>query len=142
MDRLDQLIRTSRSRQEGMLQAAGINLDEISGAEHHRLVIEYIGHAIEELVELRCCIPRRYWRNDEPDPYFDPEQAQKVSSELADVWIILAALSATMGAQCGDDVWQLISDKWAHNMARPDHIAPGSPTRPLDPDTPEPPECW
>jgi hypothetical protein len=120
IDRFDTLVGDAYPRQKRMLKRAGVDLDALTGDNHHEWVIKYIGYLTEELFELRCLIPRRYWRNDEKDPCADPKVAKEVSEELADAWIALANLSVVMGAG-PDDVWGFIRDKLEYNTRRPDH---------------------
>lgn len=115
------VINQTYEKQRQMLLAAGrSDIDHISESERANLVLEYISHLQEELVELRMELPRRFWRNDEVNP-FETDRSQ-FDSELVDCWLLLRALTAVAGIQSDSDLEALIDTKACYNRTRKDHI--------------------
>lgn len=80
----------------------------------NELIIEALGHLIEETMEARACVPRRYWKAEE----FDREEFLR---EMADVQIWLANTAGLAGIT-GKEMEEAIETKLQYNLIRQDHL--------------------
>lgn len=94
--------------------------DKLSNDARHKLVIEYIGHLIEEAVEARFLVPRRSWKVNEAS-YLDSENLrQEFCYELTDILLFFRAILAYSGISV-PEFEQAFNKKLNYNKQRKDH---------------------
>lgn len=93
---------------------AQVKLNQGRNLSRNELVVEALGHLIEEVIEARQCVPRRFWKTEK----FDREE---FIIELADIVIWLANTAGLAGIG-GEEMEQAIEAKLKYNSTRADHI--------------------
>lgn len=116
---MDTLENTYDLQRKMLLRADRDDIKNLTPETRAELVLEYLGHLQEELVELRQELPRRFWRNDEVNP-FETDRT-KFDDELVDCWLLLRALTAVSGITKDSDLEVLIARKTEYNKIRSDH---------------------
>lgn len=95
-------------------------------AELDRLMVDLLSHAMEEVVELRMCLPnRKAWKAQDQLSLRSTseaalEQKTQALEELADVVLMLDAFRAAAGFTL-DEVITAMQAKMAKNLQRQDH---------------------
>lgn len=98
----------------------GVDLDSLTPAQRHQIIIDCVGHVLEEMVEFRMCVPRKPWKSNEPCPITNPEQRALALAEFADVLLLLGNCALYAGFSA-EDIEKAITDKIAYNDQRLDH---------------------
>jgi hypothetical protein len=88
-------------------------------------VIEMMSHMIEEIVEARVYVPRRFWKNGERSYLDSPEMRREFIAEMYDVLLFHRATLAYAGVT-GEEFSKIAAEKQAYNQVRPDHAVNGN----------------
>lgn len=94
---------------------------DLKVAERRVRVIDLIGHASEELTELRQHISRKHWKAEQPDLFTDEEHKRLALLEIADVLLFLDCIRHYAGYSV-KDVLAGVAQKLEFNLTRPDHV--------------------
>lgn len=95
-------------------------LDSLSNDERHALIIEYIGHIIEEAVETRMLVPRRSWKKNETSFLNSLEGKKEFCYELTDILLFFRAILAYSGITVSE-FESFFNEKLHYNTKRKDH---------------------
>lgn len=98
----------------------GVDLESLTPEDRHQVIIDCVGHVLEEMVEFRMCVPRKPWKKNEPCPITNPEQRALALAEFADVLLLLGNCALYAGFSA-EDIEKAIADKIAYNDQRLDH---------------------
>lgn len=95
-------------------------LDDLTKEAREKMVIEYIGHLIEEAVETRFLVPRRSWKTHEPSFLDNEEGTKEFCYELTDILLFFRATLAYSGISV-EEFEKCFNEKLHYNTKRPDH---------------------
>ena len=118
---LTRFINDRKIAQNGFAKAAGQpELDDLTKDERYAKIIEYIGHAIEEVIEARMLVKRRSWKVGEKGFLDDPQMRKEFLLEMADIQFFLAAIYGYAGVS-GEEATAALCEKIDINSKRKDH---------------------
>lgn len=86
----------------------------------HMKVIEMLGHMVEEIHEVRQCVPRRPWRVSEPSFLDSMKLRKEFTKEFVDVLLFFTAALVWAGIS-GEEFMEAYWDKENENETRADH---------------------
>jgi hypothetical protein len=95
--------------------------ESLSNEARRSRVIDLIGHAAEELTELRQHVHRKSWKAEQLDMFTDEEQRRLALFELADVLLFLDCIRH-YGGYSMNEVLLAVAQKIETNLTRSDHI--------------------
>ncbi len=91
----------------------------------YQLVVNYMGHMIEEVQEARAYVPRRSWKNDQVSFLDDQEKRGEFVTELVDILLFHRAVLAYAGIT-PDEFLEASRAKMNYNGKRKDHNVNGT----------------
>lgn len=103
----------------------GTDYSAMSTAELDRLMVDLLSHTMEEVVELRMCLPnRKAWKRQDAlslrSPDVSQEQKQQALAEMADIILMLDAFREAAGFTL-EETLEAIDLKMIKNLSRLDH---------------------
>ena len=108
-------IRGMLEKQKSFL-ARWVGVDEIQKDENklQHWALDQIGHAIEELGELRRQFPaRKYWKKTQ-----EPLDKAKILDEYADILHFIVNIGLVIGIRSPEEIWKIYNDKHEINLKR------------------------
>ena len=95
-------------------------LDFMPASVRYKIMVEMIGHIIEEAVETRMLIPRRPWKRNE-EAFDDSEEgAKEFCKEVTDILLFIRGLMAYSGIS-PQFFEAAFNEKLHYNKVREDH---------------------
>lgn len=95
-------------------------LDPLTKEVREKMVLEYISHLIEEAVEARMLVPRRFWKIKEPSFLDNSEHTKEFCYELTDILLFFRAIVAYSGISV-EEFEKHFNAKLGYNLVREDH---------------------
>lgn len=95
-------------------------LDDLTRDLRHKLIIENLSHLVEETVEARMLVPRRFWKVNE-ESFLDSEEGIKsFCYEMTDILLFFRATMAFSGISA-EKFEEHFNAKIGYNAVRTDH---------------------
>ena len=91
----------------------------------YQLVVNYMGHMIEEIHEARAYVPRRSWKNDQVSFLDNSERRLEFVAEMFDVLLFHRAVLAYAGIS-SEEFLEASRAKMNYNGKRKDHNVNGT----------------
>lgn len=112
---LSDFINDGLSSQNQYFEKAGLGrLEDLSDIDRHRHIVDFLGHLVEEVIEARREVPRRFWKTSEifyKDDFI---------TEIVDVLLIVRAVCAVAEIS-GEVLESALEHKLKINSMRSDH---------------------
>jgi NTP pyrophosphatase (non-canonical NTP hydrolase) len=108
--------------QQKYADASGIKgpYNVIPTADRYQLIVNNLGHLMEEVIEARREVVRRPWKKDEKGCLDSKEKRAAFIEEMFDVLLFFRATLAYAGVS-GEDFVEAAFDKLSYNSTREDH---------------------
>ena len=121
-------------RVDALVEVGGTDLAFYEEAmEHrHRMVIDYLGHMIEEAHEARAYVPRRTWKNEEVSFLDNDDLRGEFIAETFDLLLFHRAVLAYAGVT-PEEFLDAARKKLKYNDQRKDHNVNGTQAAHHDP---------
>ena len=117
LKRIDHLVAVGGEETFGVFQTA---MDF-----RYQLIVNYMGHMIEEIHEARAYVPRRSWKNDQVSFLDDQEKRGEFVAELFDILLFHRAVLAYAGVT-PEEFLEASRAKMNYNGKRKDHNVNGT----------------
>ena len=91
----------------------------------YQLIVNYMGHMIEEIHEARAYVPRRSWKNDQVSFLDDQEKRGEFIAEMFDILLFHRAVLAYAGIT-PEEFLEASRAKMNYNGKRKDHNVNGT----------------
>lgn len=108
------------TRQERYSSQYGVpSPSSLTDVEAEKYVNEFLCHIIEEAIEARMLVPRKFWKK-EPSYLSTPEGKKEFARELCDILLFLRSVVIYSKIPL-DDILSHFEDKINYNEIRQDH---------------------